>query len=242
MPTLTLILPKITNDLPTSDVPTSSWPHCVDMPLADRHYSKPGPIDILIGMDKMAKSLLHGLRKGERGTPIAQNTFWEVEELPARKFLSPEESMCEELYDDTTERASVPLKKNILIGESRGAAMRALLRMEKVFAANERLHKEYTMFMEELISMGHMEPVEMTIDKVYYMPHHAVVKTTSQTTKLRVVFNIWEFVNYALMIGSQIHRHRKDIPPGLCPDYQRIVWRSHPAWSRMELLQHRILP
>ncbi|XP_049302953.1 uncharacterized protein LOC125776112 [Bactrocera dorsalis] len=296
----TLILPKITNDLPTSALPTTSWPHLTDLPLADRYYSQPGPIDILIGMDEMDKFLLHGLRKGERGTPMAQNTvfgwvlsgnaanlqsppvnistlysdlhltqlihkFWELEELPARKFLSPEESMCEKLYDDTTERASdgryivrLPLKKNVLIGESREAAIRALLRMERRFTANEQLRKEYTMFMDELTSMGHMEPAETTTDKLYYMPHHAVVKTTSQTTKLRVVFNAsmkstsGNSLNDALMLGPQLQQdlfsilvrfrtHRFGIIADIekmyrqvyvakeDTDYQRIVWRSNPA-------------
>ncbi|CAD7001902.1 unnamed protein product [Ceratitis capitata] len=35
---------------------------------------KSGPLDILIGMDKMEKVLLNGLRKGQNGTHMAQNT------------------------------------------------------------------------------------------------------------------------------------------------------------------------
>ncbi|XP_050339672.1 uncharacterized protein LOC126765997 [Bactrocera neohumeralis] len=208
-------------------------------------------------MDEMDKFLLHGLRKGERGTPMAQNIlfgwvlfgnaanlesppvnistlhsdlhltqlihkFWELEELAARKFFSPEESMCEKLYDDTTERASdgrfivrLPLKKNVLIAET-------------------------------------------TTDKLYYMPHHAVVKTTSQATKLRVVFNASmkstyaNSLNDALMLGPQLKQdlfsilvrlrihlfgiiadiekmYRQVYVAKEDSDYQRIVWRSNPA-------------
>lgn len=82
----------------------------------------------------------------------------------------------------------------------------ALLRMEKRFAANARLRRKYTMFMEELFSMGHMEPAE-TRDKVYYMPHHAVVKTPSQTTKPRIFFNAstsGNSLNDALIVGPQL--------------------------------------
>lgn len=43
--------------------------------------------------------------------------------------------------------------------------------------------------MDELIFMGHMLPAETTRNTVYYMTLHTVVKTTSQTKKLRVVFN-----------------------------------------------------
>ncbi|XP_018788031.1 PREDICTED: uncharacterized protein LOC108968441 [Bactrocera latifrons] len=296
------MLPKITIDLPISALPTTSWPHLTDLPLADRYYSQPRPIDILIGMDEMDKFLLHGLRKGERGIQMAQNTvlgwvlfgnaanlqnppvnsstlhsdlhltqlilkFWNLEELPAPKFFSPEESMCEKLYDDTTERASdgryivrLPLKKNVLLGESQEAAIRALLRMERRFVANEQLRKEYTntMFTDELTSMGHMEPAETTTDKLYYMPHHAVVKTTIETTKLRVVFDasmkstFENSLNGTPMLGPQLQQdlfsilvrfrtHRFGIIADIekmyrqvyvakeDTDYQRIVWRSNPA-------------
>ncbi|XP_050338581.1 uncharacterized protein LOC126765042 [Bactrocera neohumeralis] len=76
-------------------------------------------------------SLQGGRAKGEVTFSISTRTldtkfqFWELEELPACKFFSPEESMYEKLYDDTTERASdgrfivrLPLKKNVLIGTS----------------------------------------------------------------------------------------------------------------------------
>lgn len=42
--------------------------------------------------------------------------------------------------------------------------------------------------MEEYLSMGHMEEIieDNTSHLVCYLPHHAVVKTTSLTTKVRV--------------------------------------------------------
>ncbi|XP_067638483.1 uncharacterized protein SrpRalpha isoform X1 [Eurosta solidaginis] len=162
----TLILSKITNDLPTNALSESRWPHVSGLPLADPNYFKPGPIDVLISMDEMDKFLLDGLKKGENGTPMAQNTvfgwvlfgnatppqikprvisthycntqltdllakFWELEELPPRKFYTPEELYCEKLFDDTTQRATdgrfivrLPLKPEVLIGESRNAAVR----------------------------------------------------------------------------------------------------------------------
>ncbi|XP_017470374.1 PREDICTED: uncharacterized protein LOC108362054 [Rhagoletis zephyria] len=296
----TLILPTITNDLPTTPVPTSSWPHLTGLPLADLHFSKPGPVDILIGMDEMEKILLSGLRKGEQGTPMAQNTafgwvlfgnatnlqrppltvstlhcdtqltqlinkFWELEELPPRRFYTPEESFCEKLFDETTERAEdgryivrLPLKTDVVIGESRAAAVRALLRMEKRFSTNKHLRQEYSKFMQELIDMGHMELAEPATTNVYYMPHHAVLKNTSETTKLRVVFNAsmrtssGNSLNDALMVGPQLQQdlfsvltrfrtHRFGIIADVekmyrqvyvakqDTDYQRIVWRENPS-------------
>lgn len=45
--------------------------------------------------------------------------------------------------------------------------------------------------MEEYINLNHMQVVndDQTAGLQYYWPHHAVVKPSSTTTKLRVVFN-----------------------------------------------------
>ena len=48
----------------------------------------------------------------------------------------------------------------------------------------------YKEFMQEYLELGHMKKVEGPLNKsAYYMPHHGVLKETSSTTKLRVVFN-----------------------------------------------------
>lgn len=44
--------------------------------LAVWHYSEPEPIDILIGMYESGSFLLSRLRKGEQGTPMAQNAVF----------------------------------------------------------------------------------------------------------------------------------------------------------------------
>ncbi|XP_017465260.1 PREDICTED: uncharacterized protein LOC108358441 [Rhagoletis zephyria] len=305
----TFVLPKITNDLPSTAVPTPPWPHILDLSLADPSLAKPGPVDILIGMDEMDKILLNGLRKGQHGTPMAQNTvfgwvllgnaanllrqptsittlhcdmqlselvnkFWELEELRPRKHYTPEELTCEQLFEDTTKRANdgryvvrLPLKKSVPIGESRSIAVRALLRMEKRFAADEQLYREYCKFMEELLDLGHMEQAGAVTGDTYYMPHHAVVKHSSATTKLRVVFNAsmktssGNSLNDALMVGPQLqldlfsilvrfrtHRYgliadiekmyRQVYVAEQDADYQRIVWREN---SSQPIRDYRLL-
>ncbi|XP_054746751.1 uncharacterized protein LOC129251377 [Anastrepha obliqua] len=72
----TLILSKITSDLPTQTITTSSWPHIRGLFLADPHFMKPGRVDILIGMDVMDQLICTELRKGPSGAPMAQLTVF----------------------------------------------------------------------------------------------------------------------------------------------------------------------
>ncbi|XP_017493579.1 PREDICTED: uncharacterized protein LOC108381678 [Rhagoletis zephyria] len=130
--------------------------------------------------------------------------FWELEELQPKKHYTSVR-YCEKLVEDTTKRAGdgrfivrLPLKKEVPIGESRAAAVRALLRMERIFAASKGLHEEYSKFMQELIDLGHMEPAGPVTQATYYIPHHAVVRETSTTSSYSL--------NDALMVGPRLQQ------------------------------------
>ncbi|XP_036329394.1 uncharacterized protein LOC118741502 [Rhagoletis pomonella] len=203
------------------------------------------------------------------------NKFWELEGLRPRKHYTPEELTCEQLFDDTTERANdgryivrLPLKKSVPICESRSIAVRAFLRMEKRFATDKQLYRDYCKFMEELVDLGHMELAGAVTDDAYYMPHHAVVKHSSATTKLRVAFNAsmkktssGNSLNDALMVGPQLERdlfsilvrfrthcygliaeiekmYRHVYVAKQDADYQRIVWREN---SSQPIRNYRLL-
>ncbi|CAD7000920.1 unnamed protein product [Ceratitis capitata] len=56
-------------------VQKSSWPHLRNLALADGHCAKPGPIDVLIGMDEMDTFLRTGLCKVPTCTAVAQKTI-----------------------------------------------------------------------------------------------------------------------------------------------------------------------
>ncbi|XP_073820604.1 uncharacterized protein [Musca autumnalis] len=308
-----LVLSKLTNDLPSVEIPIVRWPHIENLRLADPQFTHPGPIDLLIGVDEMDKFIIDGFKKGPPGTPMAFNTylgwilygnihatcpnlqiailhcdlqlsravskFWEVEEPCAKRHYTAEEIACEEHFKRTHSRASdgrfivqLPFRDSMALGESRGIALRSLARLEARLANDENLRAQYNAFMDELISMNHMELVPTTskpTEYCYYMPHHAVLKDTSSTTKLRVVFNASMktstglSLNDTLMVGPQLQddlysillrfrqnrfammadvekMYRQVYVAEKDTDFQRIVWRRSPTEPVMDYRLLRI--
>ncbi|XP_043263587.1 uncharacterized protein LOC122403866 [Colletes gigas] len=88
---------------------------------------------------------------------------------------------------------SIPFNDKIgKLGTSREQAEKRLLAMERKFARNPTLRSQYNQFMLEYEQLGHMSRFidsTNTLDSGYFLPHHAVFKETSTTTKLRVVFD-----------------------------------------------------
>lgn len=92
-------------------------------------------------------------------------------------------------------------------------ALKRFYSLERKFKENPELQKQYTPVLQEYIDLGHM--TEMTEDSPkgsFYLPHHAVFKTTSQTTKVRAVFDgsaastTEVSLNDTLMIGPVIQK------------------------------------
>lgn len=149
--------------------------------------------------------------------------FWEVEHITSSSELSPEEQSCERLFEETVKRnhqgrfiVQLPIKQDKLInlGESKETAMRRFKSLEKRLTHSSQLYEEYRRFIQEYIELGYMREVlpsePSPIIHSYYMPHHAVHKHTSTTTKLRVVFDgsckttTGISLNDSLMVGPTI--------------------------------------
>ena len=67
-----------------------------------------------------------------------------------------------------------------------------LLRNEIQFRPKPLHAEEYRKFMNEYVRLGHIVPIisgESPLSQIYYIPHHAVIRGTSTTTHLQVVFN-----------------------------------------------------
>ncbi|XP_058816896.1 uncharacterized protein LOC131680194 [Topomyia yanbarensis] len=155
--------------------------------------------------------------------------FWSCEEVEFGNTFSLEEKRCEELFLNTVKRdetgrytVSLPKDEDAIsrLGESRDIALRRLQATERRLARDENLRKQYTDFMEEYLHLGHMRKVEeVATDSVKrcYLPHHPVVKDSSTTTKVRVVFDAscktssGLSLNDVLLVGSVIQEDLRSI-------------------------------
>lgn len=304
-----LVMPRITDHLPTSAVNTHhQWAHIDGLELADPSFFQTNKIDILLGADIYANIMLDGVKKGDYNAPMAQNTkfgwilsgqifnsihsneqhevtnyhtrkitslhqkvdidtqlrtFWEIEEIKKHREFTKEEKQCETFFYNTVERdetgrfiVGLPFKSNATdLGTSRPRALIRLNQLENKFKKNHDFHKEYFEVLEEYKTLSHMIPIKnlSTINNGYYIPHHAVKKETSTTTKLRVVFDAsakttsGESLNDQLLIGPTLQQDLSSIlmrwrmnPISLAADikqmyrqirvryqdtaYQRILW------------------
>lgn len=162
--------------------------------------------------------------------------FWAQEEIaPRRSSLSPEESQCEQHFKDTHSRnrsgqfvVRLPLKKVVRdLGNSRAPALKSLLHMEKRFESNLQLKEAYHGFLNEYRDLDHMRlasPRAHSQELEFFLPHHGVVRETSSTTKLRVVFNGSQKTNLGLSLNDVLH-----VGPKLQNDLADILtrWRRH---------------
>jgi len=77
------------------------------------------------------------------------------------------------------------------LGAPRLSAERRLHAIDRRLEKQPDLKTQYHDFMKEYEDLGHMKPVKSQQSKqpCYFLPHHAVFKETSTTTKTRVVFD-----------------------------------------------------
>nr|CAH7762481.1 unnamed protein product [Callosobruchus chinensis] len=195
--------------------------------------------------------------------------FWEVEEVSTKKPWSVEENLCEEHFLDnltTSEEGryvvSIRLKDSpTKLGESRDIAVKRFISLERRLTSSETFRELYTDFLNQYEKLGHMTEVtndEANVGEIeYFMPHHGVLKESSCTTKLRVVFNasaptttglslndlqmtgpiiqqdllsiILRFRMRSIVLSSDIKMmYRQVLINPNQRNLQKIVWRSNP--------------
>lgn len=156
----------------------------------------------------------------------------------------------------------LPLKgDNNNLGESLAVATSRFLSIERRLMRDSWLKEEYVKFMNQYLGLGHMQEVQHETnipERSWYLPHHAVIKASSITTAVRVVFDASAkssngiSLNEALINGPKVQedlfsilvRFRKhqyaltsDIEKMYRQisvdknvwDLQRILWRADPS-------------
>ena len=161
-------------------------------------------------------------------TTVSENTeicsllkrFWELEDVEPEKNQSDSDIFCEEFYKSTTTRGNdgkyvvrLPFKKEypdqIYLGPSKNMAFAQYSRMENTLSKSPELEKQYSSVLQEYEDMQHMEEVREVEkgDKVssFFLPHHAVVKPESTSTKVRVVFNASKKTKSGYSLNDVLH-------------------------------------
>ncbi|XP_058827533.1 uncharacterized protein LOC131687460 [Topomyia yanbarensis] len=133
-----------------------------------------------------------------RSLETTSHRFLEVENFDDGKSMTPLEQVCEDHFKKNVSRANggrymvrLPVREELLplLGESYAVAQRRLLAIERKFTLNSEFKREYVDFMEEYRNLGHMELSARIEHPQFFLPHHAIHRPESSTTKTRVVFD-----------------------------------------------------
>ncbi|CAK9831432.1 hypothetical protein ANTRET_LOCUS8425 [Anthophora retusa] len=190
--------------------------------------------------------------------------FWEIEEGSPGNHLSFEERDCEDHFLTNIQRneagryiVALPFnEKKDSIGESRSRALNRFFSLERKLNRDPELKRQYTAVIDEYRDLGHMTQVKPSQSPGFYLPHHSVVKPSSATTKVRVVFDgsaksssglslndalrtgpsiqndifslLLRFRMYAYVLTGDIEKmYRQFLVRPEDRSYQRILWRDH---------------
>ncbi|XP_029663006.1 uncharacterized protein LOC115235386 [Formica exsecta] len=180
--------------------------------------------------------------------------FWEQEEVPlAPTALAPEEERCNNFFVQTHTRTSdgryvVRLPFATTPGnleETRKPAERLLTAMERKGSRDSRFGDLYRSFMLQYEQLKHMSEINKgstatdTDNRICYLPLHGVLRESSITTKLSVVFNgsqrirSGESLNSQLLVGA-------NLLPALA-DVLRWRWHRYAIVADIEKMYRQIL-
>ncbi|XP_062539152.1 uncharacterized protein LOC134207451 [Armigeres subalbatus] len=137
------------------------------------------------------------LNRHEEELNKTMSKFWELECVQPESNQTTAEIAVEKHFGSTHSRDAngryiVRLPFNNLqsqLGDSYNTARKRLDKLIIALARNPTKRLEYSAFLTEYLTLGHMKEVEHSDDEGYYIPHHAIYKASSSTTKTRVVFD-----------------------------------------------------
>ncbi|XP_058837794.1 uncharacterized protein LOC131693727 [Topomyia yanbarensis] len=213
------VLPKVTIELPSLAINTSSWAIPTGIQLADPSFYEPVAGRIPLGNSSpcLVNSVFGWVVSGRTAlatdhTSVTCNVatmsdihrsmerFWTIEDDTSPAY-SPQETFCEQYFRDTVTRDTdgrycvrLPLKRENLnnLGDNKITAFHRFRLIERRLSRDVKLADEYRGFMEEYVQLGHMKLIseaQAEIQPSFFLPHHPVIREESSTTKVRVVFD-----------------------------------------------------
>lgn len=194
--------------------------------------------------------------------------FWEIEDTCKHHTKTYEEQACDRHYTSNVKRQTdgrfivkLPFANDptVALGKSKVYAIQRFMSLERKLSRDTKLKEDYTAVLNEYLENDEMELISEKEEpkNVYYLPHHPVIKESSTTTRVRVVFDASaktsnnNSLNDILMVGPTIQRnlasillsfrlhvyvfvadikqmYRKVLLDTNQQDFQRILWRDNP--------------
>lgn len=130
--------------------------------------------------------------------------LWECEKVPTvYKEGTSEHQLAEQYFQSSVQlqnrkfSVGLPLKlelENVQLGDSFSSALQRFYNLEKRFARDELLSKNYKEFIQDYVDQGHakifdIQNYNLDDGQVYFLPHHPVFNLNSKTTPVRAVFD-----------------------------------------------------
>ncbi|XP_054259891.1 uncharacterized protein LOC128984578 [Macrosteles quadrilineatus] len=155
--------------------------------------------------------------------------FWEIEQVVI-PVLTKEEQYCEQHFKENIKQdesgrfiVKLPFNERLNeLGKSQHIALGSFKKVEQRLSLNSERKQQYNSFLQEYLKLGHMEltgklnfseSVTTTGNvTICFLPHHEVIKESSSSTKLRVVFNAScptstrVSLNDTLMVGPNVQQ------------------------------------
>lgn len=163
--------------------------------------------------------------------------FWQIEDIQEQNSMSVEDQECLDFYETTTERLGngryvvrLPMKPEFeqKLGSSKEIAIAQFKNLERKLIKNYDLENKYKQFIHEYEQMQHMKLAtcksKQKAELECFLPHHAVQRAESTTTKLRVVFNASSKTSSGYSLNDLMYRG-----PNLQLDLLELIlrWRQY---------------
>ncbi|XP_064475507.1 uncharacterized protein LOC135389381 [Ornithodoros turicata] len=197
-----------------------------------------GPTKTRSSVSEQSDTLICVLRTAveiEDDTSLALRRFWDLEHLGITDNLTPDQddqALMERFegsieFQDGRYRVNLPFKQQprVDLPSNRGVALERMKRMSTRLARGPEMLARYDEAIRTYLEEGHAEKVKSASDEadtgqVYYMPHRPVIRESSATTKLRVVFDASSHASGAPSLNDCLEKG-----PKMVPDLVRLLLR-----------------